>query len=414
MNSKAWMQREASPSASPGPCRWTVDVVRETRGFLALRDEWRSLSERGRMSVFNTWEWLFGWHLQLGGRRRLFLLTVRDESGVLAGVLPLSLEERRWGGVRLKWLRWLGDEGVGSDYLDALLRPGDEAALADVLADALERVQHEWDILELSDVEETSPTVALLEASCRARGWNLERTGRNRCPYEVFEAGERFDTFLARTARADNFVRRRKWLERQAGFSLTRAEKPEELARALPEFFRLHELRWGARSGLCAPDVQAFHQAVVPLLSAAGKVRIYLLSVGGRAVASVYALRHGRTFSYYNAGYDPEWKSRSVGLVLVGETFRDALAEGFSEYDFLRGVEAYKSDWARQLRTTVRLRIARPMSLGDWVMRAQALEQTARGVFREVRTRVGEKYPRGVQLTRDVWAVVRPDLRWGG
>ncbi|WP_083681500.1 GNAT family N-acetyltransferase [Archangium sp. Cb G35] len=379
---------------------WTVVLVRETRGFLALRDEWRSLCESGRASVFNTWEWLFGWHLQLGGRRQLFLLTVRDGSGLLAGVLPLSLEERWWGGVRLKWLRWLGDEGVGSDYLDAILRPGDEAALTEILADALERLRHEWDILELSDVEELSPTVALLEARCRARGWNLERTGRNRCPYEVLEAGERFDTFLSRTARADNFLRRRKWLERQEGFAITRAEKPEELARALPEFFRLHALRWGARSGLGAPDVQAFHQEVVPRLSAAGKVRLYLLSVGGRAVASVYALRHGRTFSYYNAGYDPEWKSRSVGLVLVGETFRDALAEGFSEYDFLRGTEAYKSDWARRQRMTVQLRITRPMSLGDWVVRAQALERTARNVLRDalpeqVLTRVRRLRPRG-------------------
>lgn len=383
MNGNAWSWRVVPPEVSSGPRRWRVELVRDTGGFLALRDEWRHLCELGRASVFNSWEWLFGWYRQLGVRRRLFLLTARDESGALAGVLPLSLEERGWGGVRLKWLRWLGDEGVGSDYLDALLRPGDEAALAEVLVDALERERHAWDILELSDVEETSPTVALLEARCRGRGWHLERTGLNRCPYEVLEPGERFDSFLARTARADNFLRRRRWLERQEGFAITRAETPEELAHALPEFFRLHGLRWGGRSGLGAPEVQAFHQAVVPLLSAAGKVRLYLLSVGGRAVASVYALRHGRTFSYYNAGYDPEWKSRSVGLVLVGETFRDALAEGFSEYDFLRGVEAYKSDWARRMRTTVRLRIARPMSLGDGVVRALALERTARDVLRE-------------------------------
>ncbi|PTL77804.1 GNAT family N-acetyltransferase [Vitiosangium sp. GDMCC 1.1324] len=383
MNGNAWMQREETGRTLPGACRWRVDIVRETQGFQVLRDEWRSLSEAGRARVFNTWEWLFGWHLHLGRQRRLFLLTVRDEAGVLAGVLPLSIEEQRWGGGRLRWLRFLGDDGVGSDYLDAILRPGDEAGIMGALAEALAATWREWDVLELSDMEEASPSVALLGAHCQSRGWNLESTGRNRCPYETFESGESFDTFLSRVARADNFLRRRRWLERQKGFALTKAEKPEELARALPEFFRLHALRWGGRSALDAPDVQTFHQAVVPLLAEAGRVRLYLLSVEGRAVASVYALLHGRTFSYYNAGYDPEWKARSVGLVLVGETFRDALAEGFSEYDFLRGVEAYKSDWTRRVRTTVRLRITRPASLGDWAVRAQALERAARGMLRD-------------------------------
>lgn len=360
-----------------------VDVIRETRDFLALRGEWRRLCASGRARVFNTWEWLFGWHQHLGRQRRLFILTVRDEAGALAGVLPLSIEEQRWGGARLRWLRFLGDASVGSDYLDAVLRPGDEASLMEALTEALARTWREWDVLELSDMEETSPTVELLGARCRSRGWNLESTGRNRCPYETFEAGESFDTFLARVARANNFLRRRKWLERQQGFAITKAEGREELARALPEFLRLHALRWGGRSALDSSCIQAFHRTVVPLLSEAGKARIYLLSVEGRAVASVYALLHGRTFSYYNAGYDPEWKARSVGLVLVGETFRDALAEGFSEYDFLRGVEAYKSDWTRGLRTTVRLRITRPASFGDWVVRAQALERTGREVLRD-------------------------------
>ncbi|QRN98609.1 GNAT family N-acetyltransferase [Archangium violaceum] len=383
--------------------RWTVGIVRETRGFLALRDEWRRLYGSVRARVFNTWEWLFGWHLHFGRERRLFILTARDETGGLVGVLPLSIEEQRWAGGRLRWLRFLGDEAVGSDYLDAILRPGDEPAIAGALVDALASTWREWDILELADMEETSPLVALLRARCEARGWHLESTGRNRCPYEAFEVGESFDTLLARVPRADNYLRRRKWLERQKGFAITKAEDPEALALALPEFFRLHALRWGARSSLDAPDVQEFHRAVVPLLAAEGKVRVYLLSVEGRAVASVYALLHGRTFSYYNAGYDPEWKARSVGLVLVGETFRDALAEGFSEYDFLRGVEAYKSDWTRGLRTTVRLRITRPASLGDWVVRAQALEQTARGVLRdalpgEVLTRLRRLRSRGQEV----------------
>ena len=77
------------------------------------------------------------------------------------------------------------------------------------------------------------------------------------------------------------------------------------------------------------------------------------MKVGGQAVASVYGILHRDTFIYFQSGYDPEWRNRSVGLVLVGETFKDAIEAGLTEYDFLRGTETYKSDWTTKQRRTV-------------------------------------------------------------
>ncbi len=53
-----------------------------------------------------------------------------------------------------------------------------------------------------------------------------------------------------------------------------------------------------------------------------------------------------------------------MGLVLIGETFRDAFDMGMREYDFLRGEEPYKADWASQERRLANVRIHRKGSKG--------------------------------------------------
>ncbi|MBM4380943.1 MAG: GNAT family N-acetyltransferase [Deltaproteobacteria bacterium] len=66
------------------------------------------------------------------------------------------------------------------------------------------------------------------------------------------------------------------------------------------------------------------------------------------------------TFSYYQGGYAPEWASKSVGLVLVGETFRAAVESGCARYAFLRGTEGYKPDCVDGARHTEAVRVLPP------------------------------------------------------
>jgi CelD/BcsL family acetyltransferase involved in cellulose biosynthesis len=76
-------------------------------------------------------------------------------------------------------------------------------------------------------------------------------------------------------------------------------------------------------------------------------------------VASVYGIVRGSTFLYYQSGYDPAWAQKSVGLVLLARTVEDAFAEKLEDFDFLRGNEAYKAQWARGERWTIQMRLFR-------------------------------------------------------
>ncbi|HEY8209800.1 MAG TPA: GNAT family N-acetyltransferase [Myxococcaceae bacterium] len=343
-----------------------VELVSSPAAFTALRPEWSALLERSDGALFLAWEWLYPWWRRIAPDRAPRLLLAREAGGRLCGLLPLAVE-RRWAfGRRVRRWAFLGETHVGSDGLDALAERGREEELSILFAGWLREHESEWDVLELTDLEASSPLVQALRDAF-GRSHVVEQWDRHLCPFEVFRPGETFDAFLRRCGRRDNFLRRRKWLAAQPGFRLERSDEAGALAVPMAELLRLHAARWaadGGSQGIRGPATEAFHRDATEWMAERGKVRLYTMWMGDRAVASVYALIHRGELIYFQSGYDPEWRNRSVGLVLVGETFRDALDGGLRGYDFLRGTEPYKSDWTSRVRRTVAVRIHRPRGAG--------------------------------------------------
>nr|WP_211194638.1 GNAT family N-acetyltransferase [Pyxidicoccus fallax] len=364
----------------PQSAQWLeVGAVGSASTLAGMRAEWDALLDASEAGPFNAWEWLYPWCRRIATDRRPLVLTARDRSGALVGLMPLCVEYRSVAGVPVRRLSFLGETHVGSDYLDVVAKRGQEKDVARHFARMLYALRDEWDVLDLTDLREGSPTVDVLREVFPSG--DVRVAERYVCPYDTLDPKEPFDAFLKRTGRRDNFLRRRKWLEKQEGYRIERTEAPGELAAPLTDFFRLHSARWasdGGSQGIKGTGVEAFHRDATQLLAERGRLRMYMMKVGGRAVASVYGILHRRSFIYFQSGYDPEWRNRSVGLVLVGETFRDALASGMTEYDFLRGTETYKSDWVTKQRQTVSVRVHGESWAGRWFTRSEELAREVR------------------------------------
>ncbi|MBI3185661.1 MAG: GNAT family N-acetyltransferase [Myxococcales bacterium] len=361
--------------------------VRDGLSFARLRPEWDALLERSGAGVFNSWEWLYPWYHRIGPDRELMILLARDEAGELVGLLPLCLSWTWAAGRRLRRLSFLGESRVGSDYLDVVARAGMEPLVAASFARAVRDARAGWDVLELSDVDQDSWALRAFREAFVSPAWQVEVSDRFTCPFETFASGTRFEDFLRKTGRRDNFLRRRKWLSSQEGFRIERTVAPSEVSRPLAELLRLHAQRWardGGSQGINGPSVEAFHRDAAEYLAERGWLRLFTLLVGKQVVASVYGIAHRSKFIYYQSGFDPTWASRSVGLVLTGETFRDAIESGLSEYDFLRGTEAYKADWTTQERRTVAVRVWEKGGRGRWLSRGESAERLLRGVAKRV------------------------------
>jgi CelD/BcsL family acetyltransferase involved in cellulose biosynthesis len=367
--------REPSPALA-------VAESRDPERLRRLREEWRALFDAAAApSPFLSWEWQETWWRAFGARRQLWVLEARDRAGRLAGALALCSRpsiagERRW--------QLVGNGVTGADGLDVLARAGDAPAVRAALAGALAAAAG-WDLADLEDLPCGSPTVAALHSALAPRGVSMHVERGFACP--AFAVRGTFAEHLARVRRRETFGRRVRWLSRQPGFGVDVATAPAEAPAAMEDFLRLHRLRWaeeGGSYGIPPGPAEAFHREVAPLLAERGWLRLYRLRVEGKAIAAVYGVEVGRRFFFYQSGWDPAWSARSPGAVLVGRTVEDAYARGLTDYDFLRGTEPYKLDWAADRRETCTLRLRAPSLRATAAVAAGEAWRTARGVARAV------------------------------
>jgi CelD/BcsL family acetyltransferase involved in cellulose biosynthesis len=107
-------------------------------------------------------------------------------------------------------------------------------------------------------------------------------------------------------------------------------------------------------------------------------------------VATWYGWSLGGVYSYYLAGFDPEYANRSPGHVLLAHTLREAIGEGSHTYDMLLGEEDYKRRLAtseRTVHTTALVRARHPARL--WVSGEARLRRASRRLSPGARRRLG-------------------------
>ncbi|HZG42201.1 MAG TPA: GNAT family N-acetyltransferase [Longimicrobium sp.] len=340
-------------SVVEAPATVRVDEVASVDALRALAPEWAALWARSPGATpFQHPAWLVPWWECFGEQPgwRLWTLAIRAGDRLVA-VAPLFIHP----GPDPRF-RQLSPVGVGnSDYLGPIVDPADGGgAIAAILEHLLAHAER-WDLCDLEELRAGDP----LLAAPMPGGLGAEASPQSTCPVLALpDDAEAF--FAARSA----------WLRRNLRRGTRRLEERGELsfhtadADTLPEFvdafFRLHEQRWRAqgRDGLLRGEaMRRFHRASSARLMAAGLLRLHGVRLDGRLVAIFHGLDgHGRVHAYLG-GYEPELGRDSPGTLIAAHAIEQAIAEGASELDFLRGQEKYKYDWGAVDRRTHRLRI---------------------------------------------------------
>lgn len=360
-----------STAAGREPSSLAVEEHRGPSSFASLRGPWEELLERSDGPPFLSWEWLETWWSHLApGRTPVFLSAWEGQR--LVGLLALG--EERVAPFGIGRLSFLGERWAGADYLDVLAERGREDEVAELLFTHLSRMP--FDVLDLDGFEAGSGSLAVLQ---RLWGDRLERETRHVCP--GIELNGTWQQILKRSRRGDNYRRRLRQLSELPGFEFRVVGDPAQVGAAFDRFLDLHERRWAAQGGsdaLGRPILQAFHRSVVERLARVGWLRFEELWVEGGCRASIYSIHRGSTHFFYQSGYDPDWAGKSVGLVVLGLSIEDAISRGASVYDFLRGTETYKFDWATRSLETVRVRVIRGGASTSLFLLGEKLEKVVR------------------------------------
>jgi len=341
------------PSAqSDGRPRGSLEVTVHHGDLESLAPIWMDLADPTHPgAAFRSWAWISAWWKIFSSTRKPFVLLAHQGHQVV-GLLPMCVGRTPLGGRRVMLM---GEYDVGSDYLGIVCRAGDGERLAHAFAEHLAPLS--FDDLSLDGLMRGDPLLPALEGVFPESRAAVEL--RCRCPH-IHIHGD-FERYLAELPNGTGaqWKRRLRWLEKRPGFSIEVHSEPDAVVRNLDALFALHHKRWaveGGSDGIYSPAHEAFHRLSARGLAERGWARLYLLHVEGAPRAALYGWRHGKRYSFYQSGYDPEWHQRSIGTVLLGEVVRRCFADGTDEFDFLHGTESYKLRWANGWRETVRLR----------------------------------------------------------
>jgi len=337
----------------------TVRVLTTQAELAALRTDWTTLLTRtSTANVFLTFEWLSTWCHYYGAGAQLCILAAyeRDE---LIGLAPLVIQDRRLAGVRLfRRVAFLGN-GL-SDRLDMLLAPGAERVVLEAFVSHL-RLQR-WDVLDLQDVPEDSPTAKLLPQIAECPGARVEVSQQSICPVVTFrgDTAGQFASFGRHLRQNIGYYGRR--LRRRHEVAIDVVHGGPQLTEHLDGFTRVYRKAFADRPDtheVISDRFAAFRRDAAVRLAEHGHLMLTLLRLDRVVVAGELCFPFRATCYRYNCCYDPAWKDEHLGTVLLWETMRAAIDIGCREYDFLRGDEPYKFQWGAQPRRHVRIRVSR-------------------------------------------------------
>jgi len=317
-----------------------VQVLTDISGFDALQDEWDELLNRAVVpSAFLTYSWQRTWweHLDSGD---LFLIVLRDDAGQLVGIAPffrevVSKKRRR--------LTLIGCVDV-SDYLDVIV----DRLCADEVYRALWEFlagpeAPEWDVLNLCNLPDASPTYRLLGDLARSQGYLATVTVDDVCP--VITLPETWEDYLAMLTKKQRHEIRRKMrrAEEAAEVRWYAVEGGDTLADDIESFMDFHQQSTAEKEGFWDQPMKSFFGAVLTRYAQEGWLKLYFIEFDGVRAATLLCFDYCDEILVYNSGYDPEqFYHLSPGIILTGYCIQHAIQLGRTRLDFLRGDEVYK------------------------------------------------------------------------
>lgn len=306
------------------------DVVEISRreDFDALRTSWNALAlEVSGSSYFQSADWVASWWEHLAGRPVTRVATWSDRHGELLGLAAMSkVRERLHPALPVSVGYWT-NTGTGTGAAD-----------------------HAGPLVTESVRDEVRRWLTGLDGSVLIRNvsgqptWlpeDVQRLDVTACPRLAIPPG---DDPIGRSAKYRKRLRRNSRVLRERGLEFAPVDGPSITDEMMQRLVELHDARaadqeWG--STFTARRL-AFHRALIDLSDVGHGPGVMLATKGDDIVGVLYGFWWRDSFSYFQTGWDPQWRELSLGTALVYEMVLHARSRGAGVFDFLRGAEEYK------------------------------------------------------------------------
>jgi CelD/BcsL family acetyltransferase involved in cellulose biosynthesis len=337
-----------------------------------LAQEWNDLLDESLTNVpFLRYEFQHTWWETRGGGewpQAGLVLVLAREAGRLVGVAPLFSARNQAG---RQALLLLGSVEI-ADYLDLIVRPADTPAFMEGLLDFLdhsgpaglsvaapEAVEKPWQVLELHNLPETSPTLSLLRDETKKRSWSYEEEHSYHAP-SIPLPGD-FETYLCGIDKKQRHEIRRKMRRTAESGSQVRwyiADNPDNLAAEVEAFLNLMATE-PTKADFLTEAMRGQMQRLCRAAMENGWLQLAFLEIDGQKAAGYLNFDYRDSIWVYNSGIDTRFRDFSPGWVLLGHLLQWANENHKKEFDFMRGEEDYKYRFGAVDHRLLRVRVTR-------------------------------------------------------
>jgi CelD/BcsL family acetyltransferase involved in cellulose biosynthesis len=336
-----------------------IEVVRTDSELEALKQDWNELLKNSASRVpFLRHEYLSTWWWGKGGgewpESELYVVTGWEQGGILKGIAPLFLSRNLVGEPALLFL---GSIEI-SDYLDLICEPVDLPSFVGALCNHLTgRDAPAWQVVDLYNLPERSPTLPALRSAAESRGWQYREEVLHPCPY--IPLVDDWESYLAGIDKKQRHEIRRKMRRAEQHNLEVRwyiVESIERLDEEIELFLRLMAYD-PVKSHFLSEPMRQQMKAIIRSAYQAGWLQLAFIEVDGEKGAAYLNFDFDNRLWVYNSGFNPEMRELSLGWVLLGHLIKRAIEQGRESFDFMRGNEDYKYRFGAIDRQIVRAAI---------------------------------------------------------
>ncbi len=281
-------------------------------------------------SVFITTAWLQVWWQVFGGDQEPFIRVVRDGDRVI-GIAPLRLDNDA--------AAFIGDTDV-CDYQDFIIEPGSENAFFETLLDDLR--ENGVKSMDLKHVRHDSTVYTKLKDIAEKR--NLEVNCFQQDISVEMDLPDNWEAYLGMlNSRQRHEVRRKlRRLSEAGNIEYIWSENAADVPGFIDNFFKMFTESRDDKAEFLTAKMESFFRLLIEVMAVACVLKLGVLRLDGRDMASIICFDYNDNIYLYNSGYDPEFNYLSVGLLSKVLCIKENIESGKKIFDFLKGDEPYK------------------------------------------------------------------------
>lgn len=329
-----------------------IEIISELSEIESIRLEWDELlSKSDSQTIFLTWDWVYCWWKAYSGQEDTLFIMKFYLGDELVAIAPLYCETRKCLGLfNTRVLRFIGDGSGDSEYLDLVIKNGEEKKVYQHFGEYINSNSKSWDALVLSEIPEMSKFFQFLPEI--SSGKIIQIKSANCAFMNLPDTWNEYIDILDAKFRKE-IERKARNLEKEEGFTVGKDTDVGNVNHFLDIFFELHGNRWslkGKEGAFSDHRRKAFYYDLIPRLLASDKVDLNKIEIDGNIVAAEVVLKYGKTLFVLQQCMNPDYSNWGIGKILRYYILKNAIECNYKILDHLGGSQKHKLRWGSRIK----------------------------------------------------------------